>query len=647
MDVHPILFEVQLRRAMSSRVEFFYMPVFDYNTGSGERDSRNLGSARPDADVVDQELSIVFEPGEHRCVIRVDITDDFIVEDQESFKVEFSRRVGALVNYSSTDIVIDIGDDEPVPVIEPVDMYLSEGESVAIPVTIPVALDHDLRINVSIGQDSTTAAAEEYEFLPSAGVVTIQAGQTEAAYSVSILGTEELDGDSLDNRIYIETDLDGILDIEPSKVTVNRWPFDESELGLSVLEGAVGTQAIDLEVGSTGLVYVLNSGLSATQESELLVSAFSPGGGAYPLIGSGGVRISMAGVNITPKAIAVKDDVELTTLAIVFEVDAKFADVYRGGKDFVVAYYQKIGTDDFVALESYQYGSELDDVVVGAEFGAAGELLIYGRTSGQEFDGIPRFEGNYGGIDGFVYKFASQIASPSWVRFIGSIADDKVVGLDSSRSELVVLTEVDDSDAFIRAIDTTSSLGEDVEGLDDVTINTDFVDNYTGVKLDDSAQNYYVYGSSRAQLPNNELGASLSDDLYFLIYDVEGVHVTSIKLGTPGEDVSSAFNLLPNRGRVAIGGMTDGVFGGQQKIGATGADVFVSILDIEDSRRAEILSTTQFGTPGNDELIDIEAVAEDKFMVLWSEDYTSGDGTVTYRISPFGPDGRKLVDNPL
>ncbi len=36
------------------------------------------------------------------------------------------------------------------------------------------------------------------------------------------------------------------------------------------------------------------------------------------------------------------------------------------------------------------------------------------------------------------------------------------------------------------------------------------------------------------------------------------------------------------------------------------------------------------------------AVGDSKFLVLWQEDFTSGDGSLSYRISAFAFDGHKL-----
>ena len=67
-------------------------------------------------------------------------------------------------------------------------------------------------------------------------------------------------------------------------------------------------------------------------------------------------------------------------------------------------------------------------------------------------------------------------------------------------------------------------------------------------------------------------------------------------------------------------------------------------VDIDDN--FVINQTTQFGTPGTDTVIDVESVSSDKFLVLWSEDFSSGDGSLVYRISAFSPQGEKLSPNP-
>ena len=69
--------------------------------------------------------------------------------------------------------------------------------------------------------------------------------------------------------------------------------------------------------------------------------------------------------------------------------------------------------------------------------------------------------------------------------------------------------------------------------------------------------------------------------------------------------------------------------------------MFFASIDVKGT---PVLSTvTQFGTPGDDFAIDVEAVNDEKFLVLWKENHTSGDGSFRYRITPFAPDGTNLA----
>ena len=143
---------------------------------------------------------------------------------------------------------------------------------------------------------------------------------------------------------------------------------------------------------------------------------------------------------------------------------------------------------------------------------------------------------------------------------------------------------------------------------------------------------------------NGELTNSGTLDVALSTFDTASSGSSSAFVSTPDRDYAAGLASLNDRKIVGVAGATEGTLLGQSSSGG-GQDAFFSVFDIEEGAAA-IRENTQFGTQGHDTAIDIEAVGDSKFLVLWSEDHTSGDGSLTYRISAFAPDGRKLSPDP-
>jgi len=119
-------------------------------------------------------------------------------------------------------------------------------------------------------------------------------------------------------------------------------------------------------------------------------------------------------------------------------------------------------------------------------------------------------------------------------------------------------------------------------------------------------------------------------------------------IATNEDDIAVDLESTTDGKRVVVAGTTLGELdgNGNNKKGTNNYDAFISVFDNDSQQAVPSLSRhTQFGTIGDDQIIDIERVNDKKFMVLWSEDQTDNGETV-YRISPFSFDGVKLTADP-
>ena len=303
-------------------------------------------------------------------------------------------------------------------------------------------------------------------------------------------------------------------------------------------------------------------------------------------------------------------------------------------------------TDGFFTLDKVkQYGTEGDDIVRSAII-RNGILYVYGKTNGQNFEGLPSGETNNGGEDGFIYAINPQNNSRSWSRFIGTSDNDIVNSVDAGNRDVIALVSTvnSDQDAFVKKISARTSL--DLEEDKKIEFKTPRDDIAVEIRFDATANNYRALLNSTSLLSEtNTLTPSLSQDAQLIAFDADNASSGATSIATADEDEAISFENMPDKLNFVIAGNTFGQFESNQKKSEIGRDAFVSIFDAERQSAATLKKTIQFGTIEDDQVIKIRPVSNTKFLVLWKERFTSSP-SATYRISPFSIDGRKLSIDP-
>lgn len=645
VTVYPLTIQVLLKRPVSSRVELFYEFESDYLPNLAERDTRNIGYARPGVDYLDEkDRSVVFEYGEATCLIYLNVLDDSLIEGTEKLRLLFTRREGGLVNFESARTEIAIIDNEPFPDFSTQALTRNEGDSVQGIVSLRTPYNLPLSINLTVDAENSTADTDDYSITPENGVLTIPAGETSASYSVSLLNNQDDLSAKKDDVIFLKTDLDEIdeIDREPLQISINEWPLN-GNLDMEVVASSRDhEEAISMQVDSDGVVSVLLSDTSTANE-RVVVKSFLRDASPFSNTPSGSIVVSKPGSDVVPAAMVSNSAGDDHLLIVIAMVDDLFANVHRGGKDFIIAAYQRTERGMYSNQFIKQYGTEGDDTVNGAFIDASDNLYVYGKTTGTEFDGEPGAEINNGGDDGFVYRM-SLGGNVGWSRFVGSPELDSIISLDAGRRDVVALASKQigtDTDAFVRNLVVRT--GENHEEAEDGELSTEQEENAKSVRFSENGNSYFVLADGERTEP----GSTGSRDISFNVFSSSaGGLPSTVLLSTALDDYGSDMELLSEDGRPFIGGYTEGQFEGNQKFGPGSLDAFISVMSTGESPIFETSGTLQFGTAGNDKVIDVLEVNERKVMVLWSEDGSDDNNATRYRISAFSPEGEKLSLNP-
>lgn len=641
---YPKVFQVIADSQVASRTKLYYRFETNYNDIEPERSKRNLNFARKGVDYIDDIRSVVLEPGQITCAIYIDILDDLIVEDKEVVSIEFFDHEGGAIDYSGARASLEIVDNEDHPKYISKQIVRNRGDKVIVPIGLTRPVDYPVTVNVSIDSEKTTASQSEFTLEPAGGVITLAPGQVDASYSVTLLDNMSQNTTSLDDKIItIYTDIDDILDVEPFTIEINEWS-NSTEVESEVIGRSTNDEEIvDFIVDGDGFITTLlksESGLN----TAAIVKSYKKNSDPVNFTSSGNFDISKVGLNVIPKAIVNSTDTSIYNLFIVLNVDGIFADVYRGGTDFVVMSFQKEIGSTYQLVSSKQFGTEGNDIVSGAML-ENNILYVYGKTNGENFEGAPTFESNNGGEDGFLYSIDFSNNTYNWARFLGTPDQDNLVSIDAGNREIVsvVSRKSTDEDAFIRRL---SLDGQDIENEIPITISTLRDDRPVSVRFDASASNYNVLFDSDAQLAvSDQSTPSLSRDVQLVSYNSKNEVGGVLELATDQEDIAKSLENTPNKQKLLVAGDTYGEMKGNVKKGNADTDAFISILSTEDLNNLELLSSIQFGTPSKDQLISVKPVSNTKFFALWREEHTDPNN-FTYRISAFSIDGKKLSRDP-
>lgn len=643
--VYPVVFQVSTDARVASKTKLFYRFTSNYNYNEPERSKRNINYARKDVDYLDEVKSIILEPGVNTCVVYIDVFDDYIIEDKEQLTIEFFNHEGGAVDYKSTREVLEMNDNELPPVYKSDQIVRNVGDKIIVPIRLSRPVDYPTTINVSVDFEKTTAHENDFKLEPASGVITLAPGDNEGSYSITLLdNANEVNPAFVDKIITLTTDIDQIVEAEPYTIEINEWAS-----GINIGSEIVGREVdneevVDFVSDGEGIVTVLIKSNSDGNSTATLRS-YNRDSSPTNFSSIAQLQLSKLGVEIVPKALVNNVSSSINSLVVVLNVDGLYGNVYRGGLDFVVMNFKKAQDGQYALISSKQYGTEGDDIVTGAIL-KNDNVYVYGKTNGESFEGVPSFETNNGGEDGFLYSIDLTNNTHKWSRFVGTSDQDNIVSLDAGNRDIISLVSTlnTDQDAFIRKF--SSATGLDLEDEEPIVIGTRRDDRPVAIRFDSTASKFRVLLDSDAELDGvGELTPSLSRDVQLLPYDSSSGRGSQVSFATDQEDIAKYLTNMPNNMNILVAGDTYGEFSGNTKRGLTGTDAFISILDAESTSSLEVKSTLQFGTSTDDQLITIKPVSDTKFFALWSEKLTDLNDMV-YRISAFSIDGKKLSRDP-
>lgn len=619
----------------NERFEVSFRVTSGYQEEAGELDAFNVGRARLGSDVLDQVSTLVFNPYETECLFKIGVYTDDLVESEEDFQIEFFDAAGAPVKLSTAILNASIRDDDSTVVYDPTIEVINLGESASVEFVSENVTDATIEVLVGVNQTETTASVEEFTLFPETGVLVFDGTVKSQLLTVAATARPRSSDTRQDKKIRVVSSVDAVNDVEEAlEFVINEWGGSHPD---SETVSEPGLFPVDMEVSEDGDVFVLSRGMSVEGNDSAYIRAYTHSGQIlFP-----GIQITKQGVDVRPIAIESYTDSE-TKLLVLMEVDGLFGNRAWGGVDFALAVYSVTG--DALTLDRvYQDGSEFDDEVSGLAVNINGNVLVSGITSGLTLSGSAGEVISGGGKDGFLYYYNSLGASDpvAWKRFVGSAVDESVLSVISSRSDSVALTLTDKLpfELGTRLIDLVNA--------DDLTESGTFLRSSYDIDLggliyDQDQSRFIVFGGSRADLPSDTLTATASEDAFLLSYRSTGAQNGVATVSTPGSDRFTVGATLSDSDLVAFGGETTGSISGNTNRGLQ--DGMLAIIDLEEG--FEVAHSTQFGTPGNDYVLDLEAVGNHKFLMLWAEDFTSGDGSLTYRVTAFDRKARKMSPDP-
>jgi hypothetical protein len=633
--VRTIVLGFELQRTLVESVQMSYRITSAYNEQFSETSEANLGKARPGVDFVEKEGVMVFDAGARLCVVSVHIFDDEVIEGKEDFRIEVFDRVGANVNISGVDrSTFSITDNEPSVSIEPVVGVVNVGESASVPLKL-ASSGVERYLNFGVDEILTDAQPGTFELVPQNGVSVFPDSAVNSSMGVRVL-SQDSERLGPDRQVALFSAADHINDIEPSVFVINEWP--RGGLVENELIPLVGDElsVVAMAGDDNGRVHVLKHAVDALGFSYVVVSSMYRDGSVYKLTDSSDdLVIRKAGVNIEPKGIAYTASGD-GALVVVSEVDAAFDGQHQGLIDFLVQGF-RFNSDGFASLVyAKQYGSESDDSITGLTMSDS-SLYVFGGSSGLQFDGVPGSQSNRGGLDGFVYRLDGLSGVKQWSTFIGDEGTNNVEALAASRLEIypLVSQDVEGKRSFIRLLDQS---GQPDEGVPDSNITPISAHNFVSSIVIGGEDEFTILSDGTSHPLTGLVSESRTRDVFIGRIDASLEGSSSLTISTSGVDVASAQAYLTDKEILGVVGSTTGEFAGNSTFGSE--DAFFSAVKTDDGVRFN--SVTQFGTQGNDKAIDIMAVGDSKFLVLWQEDFTSGDGSLNYRISAFSFDGHKL-----
>jgi len=629
----------------TERVNVFYSTVTAYNEGFQEFSNNNKTLAREGADYLETKGVFQFEPGEVICVLSIPLLDDSKMEGTERFSVEATKATGGTVEISSARLTLEIRDDEPEVIFEPEDVILSLGDNSIVPVSLSAQAGKFLEAGFFKNSDSTVPDSY-FSYQPLNRNLFFGLQDTSASFSVAF--DSDIGGDDWgsDFKLVTSLNLSDVFGLDDHEVLFNEWPLMSQLNNEVIAEGSNGESVTSIAASNQGLVSVGLNMVNASGDEYVILKTFYRNGKPFQISGSEAIELSEPGVDINIVDLVYKSSEDSARLLALLSVDGKYGSVDFGGTDLALAIFDVSQVNGVVEASVLQLGTEQDDVPVSIELSDREDLYILAESTGNTIEtSLPNFANN-GGIDALVYRVNLSGSEKVWARFVGDQSDNSAISLKANGNRVSVLTKTDSQSRvdYLSADD----FGADLTDLKPLTIN--FLDDQSTYSLlsASNGERLALLSSGVREPASGNFTPSRSIDGFLSNIEVDESGQGNSKLSsfidvaTNGKDEITHAALLNDDAVALIAGSTSDKIANNTIYG--GVDVFVQSVDFEEAENTR--PPIQFGTPGTDRILDVAPVLDEKFMVLWSEDHSSGDGSLRYRVSAFAPDGRKLSLNP-
>jgi hypothetical protein len=202
------------------------------------------GTATGGSDYLVRSGEISFLPGQTRQTIQIPVVGDTTVEPDETFRVQLSNAIGALLDPAASLAPVTLSNDDQMPTLSLTANPMTEGNSgisnASITVSLSAASSQTITANYT-ATDGTARAGSDYQAL--SGVLIFAPGQTSQNISLPVLGDTTVEPDET-VQISLSNPANAQLPANPTASLLIRnddWPLI-SLTGTTLAEGDTGSR---------------------------------------------------------------------------------------------------------------------------------------------------------------------------------------------------------------------------------------------------------------------------------------------------------------------------------------------------------------------------------------------------------------------
>ncbi|MBL3563837.1 cadherin domain-containing protein [Rhodovulum sulfidophilum] len=362
-------FDISLSRPANSDLSFTYTTVD--------------GTAVAGDDYLARSGTISFTEGQTRTAVNVPIIGDAIVEFDETFTLDVTPTSALASGEAGTDGVGTIVDNGPIEEVATVSLSVSpvsapEGDSgpqTAVTFTLSRSGDTTNAVTATLAASGSATAGSDY----TGGVptsLTIPAGATEASFTVTVQGDEDVEGDEA--------------------ITVTIAGLDRADHGIGT---ASATHTIEEEPGEGGSAPVAADDAFTTDEDTALAGDLFADNGAGPDSDPDGDPIDVTAASVGGVALsfgvatAIAGGGRLTVGAdgsLAFDPDDDFEALGAGDTATVEVAYTITdgdGSDDATATITIEGVNDAPAITSGAAFTIPENQTAVGSVSTTDAEG--------------------------------------------------------------------------------------------------------------------------------------------------------------------------------------------------------------------------------------------------------------------